>query len=182
MTDGALYRAVLGDAFAVLPPEIRELHDLPAGSMASGTADVDGAKGMFARLLARLIGLPPTGRRIPVTVRFTKRAGREIWERSFDGRRFRSVQVRGRRPGSLIERFGPASFDLLLSGHSNGLLMILTGARLAGIPMPKALWPIVAAEETVEDGCFTFDVRVAHRWTGLLVRYRGHLVPDCRGS
>jgi hypothetical protein len=56
------------------------------------------------------------------------------------------------------------------------LSLILRHWRAFGIPMPMFLCPRSTAHETVEDGRFRFHVEIGHRWTGLIVRYRGWLV------
>jgi hypothetical protein len=49
--------------------------------------------------------------------------------------------------------------------------------RAFGMPLPKFLGPCSTAYEAVEDGRFRFHVEIGHPWTGLIVRYRGWLVP-----
>jgi hypothetical protein len=44
--------------------------------------------------------------------------------------------------------------------------------------MPLALAPRIDAYEYVEDGRFRFHVGISHPLTGLIVRYRGWLVPQ----
>jgi Domain of unknown function (DUF4166) len=67
-----LYRRLLGDAWNGLPPAVRQLHELPyAGGgevIADGMASVERGGGMLARLIATIVGFPPAGRDIPVTV------------------------------------------------------------------------------------------------------------------
>ena len=46
-----------------------------------------------------------------------------------------------------------------------------------GIPLPPALTPFGAAHESAEDGRFHFHVEIKARLIGLIVRYRGWLVP-----
>lgn len=46
-----------------------------------------------------------------------------------------------------------------------------------GIPLPLWLGPRSVAHEAVEDGKFRFHVEIGHPLTGLIVRYRGWLVP-----
>jgi hypothetical protein len=46
-----------------------------------------------------------------------------------------------------------------------------------GLPMPLALAPRIDAYEFAEAGRFEFHVEISHPLTGLIVRYRGWLVP-----
>jgi len=50
-----------------------------------------------------------------------------------------------------------------------------------GIPLPMWLCPRSNTYETVEDGKFRFHVEIGHMLTGLIVRYRGWLVPVSSG-
>jgi hypothetical protein len=46
-----------------------------------------------------------------------------------------------------------------------------------GVPLPRALAPRGDSYEFAEAGRFHFHVEIAHPFTGLIVRYRGWLVP-----
>jgi len=49
---------------------------------------------------------------------------------------------------------------------------------LFGIPMPLALAPRGNSYEFAEGGRFHFHVEIRHPFTGLIVGYRGWLVPQ----
>jgi len=49
--------------------------------------------------------------------------------------------------------------------------------NVCGIPMPRALAPRGNSYEFAQAGRFHFHVEIAHPFTGLIVRYRGWLVP-----
>jgi hypothetical protein len=49
---------------------------------------------------------------------------------------------------------------------------------LFGIPLPPAMAPRSNAYEFARDGRFHFHVEIGHPVTGLIVRYRGWLVPQ----
>jgi len=67
------------------------------------------------------------------------------------------------------------------------MALVLDGARLRlkvrgwsvlGIPMPLALAPVADAYEWVDDkGRFRFHVEIALPLIGMIVRYRGWLIP-----
>ena len=85
------------------------MHDVQSERTADGVAVVERGSGLLARLVAFVIGLPPAGTDIPITVSFRARQGREYWQRNFAGQAFSSVQEqgRGRCARLLCERFSP---------------------------------------------------------------------------
>ncbi|MGE0239822.1 MAG: DUF4166 domain-containing protein [Parvibaculaceae bacterium] len=174
-----LYARVLGSAWHDLPAEIRAMHDVEATAVAQGRATVERGPGWLARLAAAAIGFPAAGDDVPVCVRFDVADGAETWTRSFGGKSFHSRQFAGigRREGLLCERFGGLTFAAALVLEDRRLSLVLRHWHAFGIPMPMVLCPRATAHETVEDGRFRFHVEIAHRATGLIVRYRGWLEP-----
>ena len=81
----ALYRRVLGEAWDSLPAPLQAMHDVESERTADGVAVIERGSGLLARLVAFVIGLPPAGANIPVTVSFRARQGREHWQRNFAG-------------------------------------------------------------------------------------------------
>jgi hypothetical protein len=143
---------------------------------------VDRGRGLVSRLLGALYRFPGAGSDIPVSVLLERRGGGELWQRSFAGRTFRSVQSEGQgRSACLIdERFGPVSVGLALVSNGRHLDYVVRRWTFLGIPMPMFMAPGGRTFEFVEDGRFRFHVEIAHPWFGLIVRYRGWLasVPD----
>jgi hypothetical protein len=82
----------------------------------------------------------------------------------------------------LCERFGPLSFAMALVWDGERLSLILRRWCFLGIPAPMWLCPKSVAYEHVESGRFAFHVEIGHPLAGLIVRYRGWLVPDRCGS
>ena len=175
----ALYRRVLDEAWDSLPEPLRAMHDLDGERSADGVAVVERGSGLLARLVAFVIGLPPAGADIPVTVSFRAEHGREHWQRNFAGRVFSSVQEqgRGRCERLLCERFGPLHFAMALVCESERMRLVVRRWSVCGIPMPRALAPRGNSYEFAQAGRFHFHVEIAHPFTGLIVRYRGWLVP-----
>lgn len=173
----SLYRRVLGAAYRRQSPAGRKLHD--GGCLRwSGRCSVDGPATRVGRAIASLFSLPPAGIDVPIAVEFLVRDGRETWIRRVGRRTMQSLQYIGvRRPaGWLVEQFGPFAFDLAVSIDEDGrLLLALSGMRLLGVPMPRAVWPIIAARESEAEGRFQFDVEIGLPIVGRLVRYRGFL-------
>lgn len=181
-TDGRapLYRRVLGEAWDSLPAPLQTMHDVQSERTADGVAVVERGSGLLARLVAFVIGFPPAGTDIPITVSFRARHGREYWQRNFAGQAFSSVQEqgRGRFERLLWERFGPLNFVMALVCESERLRFVIRRWSVCGIPLPRALAPRGDSYEFVEAGRFHFHVEIAHPFTGLIVRYRGWLVPQ----
>ena len=101
----------------------------------------------------------------------------EIWTRRIGRRVMRSRQYIGvrRKRGAVVEQFGLLAFDLDLPIEKGRVDLVMTGARFAGIALPRWCWPRVKAFETGAAGKFRFDVEIGLPGIGRLVRYRGWL-------
>jgi uncharacterized protein DUF4166/saccharopine dehydrogenase-like protein len=192
-----LYPLIAGDAWHSLPSTIREMHSLPAArqlrasyspslftATAVGRADITRGTSLFARLAASVVGFPSEGRDVPVTVRFDVApspygpGSSETWTRTFANHSFSSEQFAGtgRFDRLLCERFGPITLALAVVINDSRLHLIVRGWTFLGIPLPRSLAPHCDAHESERNGFFHFDVAISHRWTGLIVHYRGWLV------
>jgi len=196
-----LYQRIAGDAWHSLPPAIREMHAADPGdersllaarrlrasssssissiTTAVGRADVIRGPTLRARLAALIVGFPRPGKDVPVEVRFDVVGTHETWTRTFANRSFSSEQFpgTGRFDRLICERFGPITLALAVVIENSRLHLIVRGWSFLGIPLPGALAPHCDAHESERDGFFHFDVAISHRWIGLIVRYRGWLVP-----
>jgi Domain of unknown function (DUF4166) len=168
-----LYRSLLGARFDVLPPRVRELHDLTEHGVWIGRADVERGQSWLARTLADLLSLPPEGKDQPLGVSFVPVDGREEWTRWFGTRTFGSVQFE--RAGMLAERIGVTCMLSALEASEEGLGLKLQGVRVLGIPLPSFLHPRVRTYETERDGLYHFEAEAHLPFAGLLVRYTGWL-------
>ena len=130
-----------------------------------------------------LIGIPQAGEAVPVSVSFRvqngMQDGKEHWQRSFAGRRFASTQEEGcgRFDGLLLERFGPVAAGMALVLDNGRMRLVVRRWSVFGIPMPLALAPRGDSYEFAEAGRFNFHVEIRHPLAGLIVAYRGWLVP-----
>jgi hypothetical protein len=77
----------------------------------------------------------------------------------------------------LREGFGPLVFDLALVVEKERLYLVVRGWSLLGLPLPLAMGPRGLFYESVADGRFHFHVEITHPLAGLIVGYRGWLVP-----
>jgi hypothetical protein len=172
-----LYRRILGDAWASLPTPLQAMHD--GTTTAEGVATVERGANLLARIAAAVFHFPAAGNDVPVEVTFASRDGGEIWRRSFAGRAFASTQSegRGRFDKLIAERFGPFTFGLALVLEESRLCLVVRRWSFLGLPLPLSFAPRGQSYETVENGRFHFHVEIGHPLTGLIVRYRGWLVP-----
>jgi len=173
-----LYRRLLDNAYAQLPPPIQAMHDLTDTLVAEGIATIERGRGVVARVIAAVMGFPPPGNDVPIKVQFTLRDGREIWRRDFADHRFVSTQEegRGRFERLLCERFGASAFGIALLRESGRLRLVIPRWSVFGIPLPRTLAPFGNVYESAEDGRFHFHVEINMPLIGPIAGYRGWLV------
>lgn len=170
-----LFRQALGKQFNTLPPEIQALHEVLHTRRWQGHARITRGAGLLSRLVCRIVGFPPAGSDVPVTVTMHRKGDAEHWLRDFGGKRFRSVMTRA-GDGAMWERFGPFRFEIPFTVQDGQLGYPVRRARLFGVPWPKVLTPKSDAFEGVDaKGRATFDVKVSLPFVGMLVRYQGWL-------
>lgn len=173
------------ETFDTLPAAVSAFHDQDGAPVWSGEADVETARSLVPSLIARVLGFPVVGRRVPicVTVERDRRIGNpdrswEIWTRDFAGRRFSST-LECHPDGTFTEAFGLFCFKIGLQPNDAGLAVPVTGWRLGGIPLPRCLVPRSKAREYQDDmGRFRFDVKLTLPFLGLFAHYRGWLLPN----
>jgi hypothetical protein len=177
-----LYRRLLGEAWSALPEPVCAMHDFAGERIADGVATVERGGGALPCLLAWTFGFPQTGRDVALTVSLRAQGGKEIWRRTFADRTFSSIQEagRGRLEGLLCERFGPFRFGMALVVADGRMSLVTRRWSLFGIPMPVCLAPRGNSYEYEEGGRFRFHVEIVHPIIGLIVAYRGWLVPRQR--
>ncbi|MFG1331076.1 DUF4166 domain-containing protein [Xanthobacter autotrophicus] len=174
-----LFEEALGPDFRLLPPPLVDLHGVVDVRRWHGEAEVTQGPGLLARLVRAVMGFPPAGRAVRVAVTMERRGSGEVWVRDFAGRRFRSRLTRRSAGPGVRERFGLLSFDLGLAVRDGRLWYPVVDGRIAGVPLPRTLLPSSTSCESVDAaGRACFDVAIALPLVGLVVRYRGWLVPD----
>ncbi|EJM98831.1 hypothetical protein PMI41_04593 [Phyllobacterium sp. YR531] len=177
MSGEALFQRITGPDWAILPVEIRALHDGVQG--ATGTASVERGRNILARCVASIAGFPRSLQSTTVTVDFIKAGSDEIWRRNFGGHRFSSRQSagEGRYRKLLCERFGPITFAMALQCTEQRLTLEMRHWDIWRIPMPLFLCPASNSYEYTENGRMHFNVEISHPLTGLIIHYRGWLEP-----
>jgi hypothetical protein len=174
-----LFRSLMAAEFDHLPAPIRELHDRRGDCRAEGRCRIELGGTRLARVLARLMLLPPEGNDVALTVSFGVRDGVETWRRNFAGAVMTSRLQRG--AGGLaelvIERRFPVTAAIRLVADAAGVTYRPVRCWLFGVRLPPWLQPRVAARESVVHGRFHFDVEIGAPLFGRIIRYRGWLCP-----
>lgn len=179
---GTLFQRLLGAEFYHLAEEVKDLHGLIAPPDWEGQCSIRRGEGRMVRLLCALVGLPPAMPDAPLHVHFQRHRGKEIWQRSFDGKPLRSrLKIRQRR---LHERMGFIHLRLRLYRIGDVLHWVGEGARLFGfLPLPPRWFEEIRCREYAENGRYHFEVDVSLPWLGRLIHYQGWLLPaDTNGS
>jgi hypothetical protein len=169
--EAALFRTVLGDGFARLPPEVARIHGAPATFTGRGRAK--GSPRLAPLRLA--MGLPQPGAYPDLKVTVAAKGDGEAWTRAFGHTRFTSHLRPGRELGQFEERFGLIRFSFSTAPTANGFLWRFEGWRLGPLPLPRRLAPTIRARAYERDGAYRFSVAVAHPWAGLMFAYAGRL-------
>ena len=174
-----LYRRVLGNAFEMLPDQVKALHGSTQSRKWAGHAAVHRGTGWISKAIAGIIGFPEASAKIPVSVAISPDRGGELWTRDFGGKIFSSFQElgTGKNDYLLMERFGIINVALALVVEQDRLFLIPRSWSCLGIRMPAFLLPNGQSFETERNGCFCFDVEIAVPFFGLIVAYNGELKP-----
>lgn len=179
--DAPLFQRILGTAWHGLPESVRALHASDGARTWKGIATVERGHGWLARAAAALFRFPRAATSVPLRLEITPRGRGKAWRRRFGGRGFESVlgEGRGRLERLMVERFGPFAFGVALVRDGDTLRYVVRRWSAFGLPMPRAWAPGGDTREYDDGGRFGFDVEIRHALTGLVVRYKGWLVPAC---
>lgn len=183
---GIYERYLSGQKYQTLPPSLQHFHDIDGPPLWRGTAQISSGTSFAARIVSKIVGFPPSGEDVPVTVGVQRGINRqnvlsEEWTRNFAGKRF-SSRLSVDKDGTFRERFGRLSFEIDLDVIDGAIVMPIKSWKietlLGAIPMPLSLAPSSQTREFAdEDGVFNFDVEVNLPIFGLLAHYRGKLNP-----
>lgn len=176
-TDTPLFPLLLGDAWLQLAAPVRQVHGGIHSITTRGTADVNGANHLPARLLRWLLGLPEPGAGQAVEVRIDRDGPTEVWTRRFASGQMRSVLARSRH-GRLCERLGPVALRFELRADADAIEWQLIGASMLGVPLPRLLLGTVSARCAAEDEQYLFAIEASLPLLGVWIGYRGLLVAD----
>jgi hypothetical protein len=160
---------------------VRRFHTGAVSAAAAGIVDVSPGSSASARMLGRLMRVPPHAAALPARLCIVRRYGvaadREEWIRTFGAVR---LATRLARAGDrAAERFGPVELRMRLRATPSEVWFIPDGAaiilgrltfRLPGLVAPQA------HAHAWSGGGRAFDVEVSVRipLLGVLMSYRGH--------
>jgi hypothetical protein len=172
-----LYARILGDGWSQLAPPVRSAHTTPPVVRAHGQFRVEHGGHPVARLLARLLRLPPAGDSIDTRLTVTSLGDGERWERTFERARVETHQYEG--PASeLVEGFGILEFRFQLDVSEGSLRYRQQDAafrwRPVRVRIPSPLAPrIEACEDSAGPWRVHAQVRVTLPVIGTLMAYEG---------
>jgi Domain of unknown function (DUF4166) len=174
----SLYATLLGSSWASLAPSVRRLHQ--GGARARGRFRVRRGAGRLARLAAALLGMPPAGEGVALTLAVEPTPDGERWTRAFGERPLRTLQWR--RGALLVEAFGLVQCLFRLRADRGALVFEQVGALLGVgrfvLPLPRWLAPSVEGRAEPVDDDVRVDIRIRAPVVGLLVAYDGSVAPD----
>jgi hypothetical protein len=174
------YRAILGEAFDTLHPNVRRAHEAPLS--AEGTFDVVHGTHRIARILVALMQLPAAGSRVPVALSVAFGPARTRtgpltlrWERRIGQTRLCTLQHAHR--GLLVEAKGLGRMVFSLRAANGCLLYEPAALRFWFLRVPPVLSPHMSARVSPDAEGWHVDVRV--EWHGhLICRYGGRMRPS----
>ncbi|MEP3196510.1 MAG: DUF4166 domain-containing protein [Lentilitoribacter sp.] len=185
--DIGIYQQHLGAIkYQELPASLKHFHNVDGQPVWHGRAEIISGTSIGARIISKLVGFPPPGQDVPITVSVNRGINpdnvmHEEWTRNFAEKEF-SSKLSVDHDGTFRERFGPLSFVIGLDVLDGEIEMPVKSWAIdtpfGAIPMPLRLAPISQTREFADEyGKFNFDVKVSLPLFGLLAHYRGELQP-----
>jgi Domain of unknown function (DUF4166) len=171
-----LFRRLLGRRFSALPATVRAVHGADAPTTFAGRAVARSGRSLPAQLMRSVLGLPRSGG-CAIEVSLIPDSLGETWTRRLGDSQFSSRLVGTPHLSMFEERFGPLRFRFELHPTKTGVIWMMIGWGLLGLPLPRAIGPRVAARADEADGRYRFRVAVCHPWLGLLFACRSDLRP-----
>jgi hypothetical protein len=171
-----LYQRLMGNSWCQLAEPLRSMHATSSTVRACGQFRIDYGPHPVARLFARWLRLPHQSAAADTRLVVFARGDREHWERTFDGRRFATLQYQWH--DDLAERFGVLQFRFRLHVSDGSLLYIQRQAAVlcwpVRLPIPALCAPRVEArEDRAGPKQVQVVVRVLLPGIGLLISYAG---------
>jgi Domain of unknown function (DUF4166) len=159
--------------------DVARLHFGDESLSAKGIFNMRRGQGIAVRLGAGILRLPPPARGVPLALRIERYGRREVWHRSFGGRRLDASFEH--MSDQLTEGFGPLRLRYRMSARSGALVLDLVSANIqigpVSVRLPGWSAPKVRARAWVRDGDGLLQacIIVLAPWGDLLLAYRGHL-------
>jgi Domain of unknown function (DUF4166) len=172
-----LYARILGDSWCQVAEPVRRLHTTRSITRVHGHLHIEHGRRAVARLLARVLRLPPAHAAAETRLTITARGDCEHWARTFNGHVLDTIQSEsGDR--ELLERFGPLEFRFRLEASTGSLIYIqnrvtFVWSRLR-LQIPPRWAPRIDAREDAADAeRVQVTVHIAVPRIGMLISYRG---------
>lgn len=171
-----LFAQVLGPAFALLAPRLRELHSIQGRQTWAGQARIQRGAHPLVAPCAWLSRLPPSSAAVPVQVEFVVDGGGEQWRRRFGRHPMRSRLWA--HAGYLRERLGALRFEFALSACEGEIHWRVRRVWAFGLlPLPTRWFGQVRCRERERAGRYEFLVEVDMPMMGPFITYEGWLEP-----
>lgn len=164
------YERVLGTEFLELDPGVQIAHRVPL--LATGTVKVQRGRGVLARLLAFVFGLPRTSSQDKVALQVCSRGERVVWHRRFANHQWKTQQW---TDGDFIfESYGPITLSFALEAMDGTLVFRQVSARWGPVPLPVT----IRAEVKGANEGWQVRVHISSQIAGLLCEYEACLKPE----
>lgn len=163
----------------ILPGPLADFHSGAGARSFAGQCDITRGRGALVGLLLRLGGFPSTGEGIAIRLEMRTISGLTQWRRDFGGHATVSSLRYDARRRAVVEGFGPFRVTMVPDIDDQGLTLAISRIAVLGLPLPRWIAPKSSTRESVDAaGRIRFDVSAALPVLGMLIRYRGWLVPE----
>jgi Domain of unknown function (DUF4166) len=172
-----LYVRVLEGSWTRIAEPVRLAHQTHSVTRGHGRLRVEHGRHLAARVLARVLRLPPPSASADTCLSVFARGGVEYWCRSIEGWRFDSRQYQS-NASELAERFGVLELRFRLEENGGDLLFVQHRAAFVlgplRLPIPAWCAPSVKARERPSGpAAIGASVRISLPVIGLLIAYDG---------
>lgn len=171
-----LVRFLAGSGWPDLPRPCQSVHR--RYNRFEGQIDVTLSPNPVLRAATRLAGIPPPQTAAPLILTTEAKNGVEVWTRQIGAQTLVSKRWI-EKENLLAERMGPVTVLSKIRTTRTGTDQVALSWRFLGVPMPRALMPVIHAEDRAEAGTYHFDILVSLPWFRvILFGYSGHLKID----
>lgn len=168
-----------GESFYQLAPSLQALHS--SGGILSGTVTLTHGHGIAAligRRISAKMGLPQQSGEYPFKVMIGQKDGKLLWGREFGAthQMLSIFEPHGTYPnGFWRETTGAVTLDLGVHIEHGGWYWQQRRMAVAGISLPKWLFPKSKAYKYIENDRYVFAVSISLPLLGEVVKYSGKL-------
>jgi hypothetical protein len=172
-----LFPRILGGAWDSLPDVVRRGHELEPAFDAHGRFTVTHGTSLFARVLARLMGMPAAGTNIETRLEVRAKDDELVWHRDFSGTSLDS-RMYALEDGRIAERRGLVEACLRVTVSDGGIDYRCDGMRLCigrlRVTLPSWLAPRIDGRAWADAERMRVRISITS-WMGPIVTYEGPL-------